>query len=110
MCVQNVVKDRIKLCLKWSFKVGLDFCNTYQKTVGTKFNQVTYSNQIILVYPVTYCCSLYTNIVSNMIHASICYIFRFIYINTKLLFTKCCVRVGSIQITYANTPDRIKPI
>ena len=48
---------------------GFRFCNAYLKTLGTRFNSITYltnRNQIILVQPV-YCCSYYTGIVSNMI-------------------------------------------
>ena len=59
---------------------GFRFCNTYLKTVGTKFNSIYLfnSNQIIVVQPVN-CCSYGTNIVSNTIQTRIPCIFMLIY-------------------------------
>ena len=78
MYVQNAVKDSIKLSLKYLYMVDIDFCISCPK--NTKFNPVTYLTvtKLFLVYPVN-CCSMYTNIVSNTIHAGIPCIFRFIY-------------------------------
>ena len=74
--------------------VNLDFCITYLK--NTKFNLVTHltATKIFFVYSVN-CCSNYTNIVSNTIHAGIPCIFWFI--DNNIFFTKCCMVGCSIQ-------------
>ena len=71
------MKDSINLSLKCLCMVDLDFCITYLK--NAKFNLVTYltATKIVLVYPVN-CCSNYTNIVGNIIHADIPCIIWFI--------------------------------
>ena len=75
------MKDSIKLSLKRLCMV--DYCITYLK--NTKFNLVTdlLAIEVFGVYPVN-CCSSYTNIVSNTIHAGIPCIFWFIYNNKNV--------------------------
>ena len=65
---------------------GFRFCYTITYLKSTKFNPVTYltATKLFLVYPVN-CCSNYTNIVSNTIHAGIPCIFWFIYQNKNFL-------------------------
>ena len=69
MYVKTAVKDSIKLSLKRLYMVDIDFCVTDLKK--SKFDPASYltATKSILVYPVN-CCSNYTNMVSNTIHAS----------------------------------------
>ena len=85
MYVLNAVKDSIKLSLKCLCMVHLDFCITDLK--NTKFNLVTYltATKVFVVYPDN-CCSNYTNIVSNTIHAGIPCIFWLSYNNKNVVW------------------------
>ena len=56
------------------------------------------------MYP-TYCCSHYTNIVSNMIQ--VIYLYIEVNLLKKLLITKCFLGGGSIQFSFAYIPGRI---
>ena len=79
--------------------VDVDFCNIYlKKSINKKIsliegNLISYLN-IFFVYPV-YCCSHYTNIVSNMIQASSLDIW--VNLRKKILINKCFYGGGSIQ-------------
>ena len=72
MSVQNFVKDStcIQLGLKSYYIVDVDFCNIILKNQTTTKQKSNQLFKYLFVFPVN-CCSHHTNIVINVIPASI---------------------------------------